>query len=113
VEIGPVERLASYSGTLYLLRPGQLALLDGKTFFPDPMDALTFAAVTLVWGGGASSGFVPPGFFSSDLGWRWSSCGSSDFERGGPPASCPFGGSPSALRCAGSPWPGRPLEWRL
>ncbi len=38
VEIGPVERMTSYSGTLYLLRPGHLALLDGKTFFPDPMD---------------------------------------------------------------------------
>ena len=38
VEIGPLERIASYSGTLYLLRPGQLALLDGKTFFPDPVD---------------------------------------------------------------------------
>src|SRR6266478_4617810 len=31
VQIGPVERIASYSGTLYLLRPGRLALLDGKT----------------------------------------------------------------------------------
>lgn len=38
VQIGPVERIASYSGTLYLLCPGRLALLDGKTFFPDPMD---------------------------------------------------------------------------
>jgi len=38
VEVGPLERIASYSGTLYLLRPGHLALLDGKTFFPDPLD---------------------------------------------------------------------------
>ncbi len=38
VEIGPVERIASYSGTLYLLRPGNLALLDGKTFVPDTAD---------------------------------------------------------------------------
>ena len=38
VEIGPVERIASYSGTLYLLRPGNLALLDGKTFVPDVAD---------------------------------------------------------------------------
>lgn len=38
VRIGPVERIASYSGTLYLLRPGRLALLDGKTFFSDPVD---------------------------------------------------------------------------
>jgi len=38
VQIGPVERIASYSGTLYLLRPGNLALLDGKTLVTDPMD---------------------------------------------------------------------------
>lgn len=38
VEIGPVERIASYSGTLYLLRPGGLALLEGKTFVADPVD---------------------------------------------------------------------------
>ncbi|HVV74071.1 MAG TPA: hypothetical protein VHI52_21635, partial [Verrucomicrobiae bacterium] len=38
VEIGPIERIASYSGTLYLLRPGGLALLEGKTFVTDPMD---------------------------------------------------------------------------
>ncbi len=38
VQIGPVERIASYSGTLYLLRPGGLALLEGKTFVPDPAD---------------------------------------------------------------------------
>ncbi|NOS71873.1 MAG: hypothetical protein HOP33_18325 [Verrucomicrobia bacterium] len=38
VEIGPVERIASYSGTLYMLRSGHLALLDGKTFFQDPVD---------------------------------------------------------------------------
>lgn len=38
VTIGPIERIASYSGTLYLLGPGRLALLGGKTFFPDPVD---------------------------------------------------------------------------
>src|SRR5207249_11784991 len=38
VQIGPVERIASYSGTLYLLRPGKLALLEGKTFVTDPID---------------------------------------------------------------------------
>lgn len=38
VRIGPVERIASYSGTLYLLRPGGLALLEGKTFVEDPVD---------------------------------------------------------------------------
>jgi len=38
VTLGPIERIASYSGTLYLLRPGRLALLDGKTFVPDPID---------------------------------------------------------------------------
>jgi len=38
VQIGPVERIASYSGTLYLLRSDGLALIDGKTFVPDPID---------------------------------------------------------------------------
>jgi hypothetical protein len=38
VQIGPVERIASYSGTLYLLRTGSLALLEGNTFVPDPVD---------------------------------------------------------------------------
>ena len=38
VEIGPVERIASYSGTLYMLRPGNLALLEGKTFVPEMAD---------------------------------------------------------------------------
>jgi hypothetical protein len=38
VEIGPVERIASYSGTLYMLRSGSLALLEGKTFVPDVAD---------------------------------------------------------------------------
>jgi hypothetical protein len=38
VQIGPIDRIASYSGTLYLLRPGGLALLEGKTFVPDPID---------------------------------------------------------------------------
>src|SRR5204863_1187405 len=38
VEIGPVHRLASYSGTLYLLRPGGLALIEGRTFVPDVAD---------------------------------------------------------------------------
>src|SRR5204863_876354 len=30
--------LASYSGTLYMLRPGGVALLEGRTFVPDPVD---------------------------------------------------------------------------
>lgn len=38
VEIGPLERIASYSGTLYLLRQGGLALLEGDTFVPEPVD---------------------------------------------------------------------------
>src|SRR5262249_35501917 len=38
VSIGPIDRIASYSGTLYLLRPGSLALLEGKTFVTDPVD---------------------------------------------------------------------------
>jgi hypothetical protein len=38
IAIGPIMRLASYSGTLYLLRPGSLALLEGPTLVTDPMD---------------------------------------------------------------------------
>jgi len=38
VSIGPIQRLASYSGTLYLLQPGRLALISGKTFVPEPVD---------------------------------------------------------------------------
>jgi hypothetical protein len=38
VTLGPIERIASYSGTLYLLRQGSLAMLDGKTLITDPMD---------------------------------------------------------------------------
>ena len=38
VRIGPIQRIASYSGTLYLLGPHRLALLDGPTFVPDPID---------------------------------------------------------------------------
>ena len=38
VEIGPIDRIASYSGTLYFLRPGSLGLLEGTRFIPDPVD---------------------------------------------------------------------------
>jgi len=38
VQLGPIQRLASYSGTLYMLRPRGLALLQGRTFMPDPID---------------------------------------------------------------------------
>jgi len=38
VQVGPVDRIASYSGTLYLLRPGGVALMEGNTFVPDPVD---------------------------------------------------------------------------
>jgi hypothetical protein len=38
VRLGPIERIASYSGTLHLLRPGGLTLLDGMTFVTDPVD---------------------------------------------------------------------------
>lgn len=38
VQLGPIERIASYSGTLYLLRPGGPTLLDGATFATDPVD---------------------------------------------------------------------------
>ena len=38
VRLGPIERIASYSGTLYLLQPGGLTLLDGATFVTEPVD---------------------------------------------------------------------------
>jgi len=38
VELGPIDRIASYSGTLYFLRPGSLALLEGTTLISDPVD---------------------------------------------------------------------------
>jgi len=38
VQIGPIDRIASYSGTVYLLRPGGLALMEGATFLADPID---------------------------------------------------------------------------
>ena len=38
VRLGPIERIASYSGTLYLLRPGGPTLLDGAMFVTDPVD---------------------------------------------------------------------------
>ncbi len=38
VRLGPIERIASYSGTLYLLRPDGLTLLDGATFVTKPVD---------------------------------------------------------------------------
>lgn len=38
VELGPIDRIASYSGTLYLLRPGSFALLEGKTLIENPVD---------------------------------------------------------------------------
>jgi hypothetical protein len=38
VQLGPILRIASYSGTLYFLRPGSLALLEGKTLVSDPID---------------------------------------------------------------------------
>jgi len=38
VEIAPVERIASYSGTLYMLRHRGLALLDGRILVDEPVD---------------------------------------------------------------------------
>ena len=38
VRLEPIERIASYSGTLYLLRPGGPTLLDGAMFVTDPVD---------------------------------------------------------------------------
>ncbi len=38
VEIAPIRRIGSYSGTLYLLRDNGLALLDGAKLVTDPID---------------------------------------------------------------------------
>jgi hypothetical protein len=38
VQLGPVTRLESYSGTLHILRPGQLVLFDGLTVNQDFID---------------------------------------------------------------------------
>ena len=38
VELGPVSRIQSYSGTFYILRPGQLVLFDGKVVNEDFID---------------------------------------------------------------------------
>jgi hypothetical protein len=38
VRIGPIDRIGSYSGTIYLLGRHRLSLLDGDTFVPDPID---------------------------------------------------------------------------
>lgn len=38
VEIGPITRIASYSGTLYILQPGRIGLIEGRTFRPDTID---------------------------------------------------------------------------
>ncbi len=38
VRLGPIDRIASYSGTLYVLRPGQLVLFDGLTVDRDFID---------------------------------------------------------------------------
>ncbi len=38
VELGPIEKIESYSGTLYILRPGEVVLFDGKTVNEDFID---------------------------------------------------------------------------
>ncbi|MDO8952638.1 MAG: hypothetical protein Q7U86_08440, partial [Draconibacterium sp.] len=38
VVLGPIAQIESYSGTLYVLRPGQLVLFDGKTVNQDFID---------------------------------------------------------------------------
>ncbi len=38
VEIAPIQRIGSYSDTLYMLRHDSLALLDGAKFVTDPID---------------------------------------------------------------------------
>lgn len=38
IQISPIQGIASYSGTLYLLRPGGPALLDGAVLVTEPVD---------------------------------------------------------------------------
>ncbi|MCK5209568.1 MAG: hypothetical protein KAQ79_16150, partial [Cyclobacteriaceae bacterium] len=38
VRIGPIDRIQSYNGTLYILRPGKLVLLDGNIVNTDFID---------------------------------------------------------------------------
>ena len=38
VKIGPIDKIDSYSGTLYILRPGKLVLFDGKIVNQDFVD---------------------------------------------------------------------------
>lgn len=38
VELGPIHRIESYSGTLYVLRPGELVLFDGRMVNEDFID---------------------------------------------------------------------------
>lgn len=38
IELGPITGIESYSGTLYVLRPGKLVLFDGKTVNEDFID---------------------------------------------------------------------------
>ena len=42
VRLGPINRIESYSETLYILRPGKLVLFDGKTVGSDFIDWGTF-----------------------------------------------------------------------
>jgi hypothetical protein len=46
VQLGPIERIASYSGALYLLRPGSLALLEGSKLVTDCIDWGTWPSAT-------------------------------------------------------------------
>ena len=47
VKLGPIERIASYSGTLYALRPGKLVLFDGLMVNEDFIDWGTFLSSRL------------------------------------------------------------------
>jgi hypothetical protein len=38
IRLGPIERIASYSGTLYMMGGGRVSLLEGVTFVPEPID---------------------------------------------------------------------------
>ncbi len=46
VRIGPIDRISSYDGSLYILNPGRLSLLEGARFVPEPIDWGTLPSPT-------------------------------------------------------------------
>ncbi len=38
IRIGPIQRIASYGGTIYVLNPGRISLIEGDTFVTDTID---------------------------------------------------------------------------